>query len=36
MEKVNLSEKFALFNELVKFKWPFTWHHHNDEDELFL
>jgi mannose-6-phosphate isomerase-like protein (cupin superfamily) len=52
MEKVNLSEKFALFNEhwspkiagelngqqvkLVKFKGPFTWHHHDDEDELFL
>jgi len=52
MEKVNLSEKFALFSEhwspkiagqlngqhvkLVKFKGPFTWHHHNDEDELFL
>ena len=52
MEKVNLSEKFALFSEhwspkiagqlngqhvkLVKFKGPFTWHHHDDEDELFL
>ena len=52
MEKVNLSEKFGLFNEywtpkiagelngqhvkLVKFKGPFAWHHHNDEDELFL
>ncbi|HTE11563.1 MAG TPA: cupin domain-containing protein [Chitinophagaceae bacterium] len=52
MEKVNLSEKFALFNEhwdpkiagalngqhvkLVKLKGPFTWHHHDDEDELFL
>ena len=52
MEKVNLSEKFALFNDhwspkiagelngqqvkLVKFKGPFTWHHHDNEDELFL
>lgn len=51
MEKVNLKEKFALFNEywspkvagelngqqvkLVKFKGPFTWHHHDNEDELF-
>lgn len=51
MEKVNLKEKFALFNEhwspkiagelngqqvkLVKFKGPFTWHHHDHEDELF-
>ena len=22
--------------KLVKFKGPFTWHHHNNEDELFL
>ncbi len=51
MEKVNLQEKFALFNEhwspriagelngqqvkLVKFKGPFVWHHHDQEDELF-
>lgn len=52
MEKVNLSEKLALFSEhwspriagelngqqvkLVKFQGPFTWHHHETEDELFL
>lgn len=52
MEKVNLSEKLALFSEhwmprivgelngqqvkLVKFQGPFTWHHHENEDELFL
>jgi mannose-6-phosphate isomerase-like protein (cupin superfamily) len=52
MEKVNLADKFALFNEfwrpkvvgelngqlvkLVKFQGPFDWHHHADEDELFL
>lgn len=52
MEKVNLSEKLALFPEhwsprivgelngqqvkLVKFQGPFTWHHHENEDELFL
>ncbi len=52
MEKINLAEKFALFNEywspkiaaelngqqvkLVKFKGPFTWHQHEEEDELFL
>lgn len=52
MEKVNLSEKLALFSEhwsprivgelngqhvkLVKFQGPFTWHHHEHEDELFL
>ncbi len=52
MDKVNLAEKFALFNEhwspkvvgdlngqqvkLVKFKGPFDWHHHVNEDELFL
>lgn len=51
MEKVNLLEKFELFNEywspkivgelngqqvkLVKFEGPFTWHHHENEDELF-
>ena len=52
MEKINLSEKFALISEywspkiagelngqhvkLVKFRGPFTWHHHENEDELFL
>lgn len=51
MQKINLSEKFSLFNEywnpkivgelngqhvkLVKFKGPFVWHHHENEDELF-
>lgn len=51
MEKVNLLQKFNLFNEhwspkvvgelngqqvkLVKFQGPFTWHHHDHEDELF-
>lgn len=51
MEKINLSQKFALINnhwnpriagelngqlvKLVKFKGEFTWHHHEDEDELF-
>jgi mannose-6-phosphate isomerase-like protein (cupin superfamily) len=51
MEKINLAEKFSLFEEqwspkvvgelngqmvkLVKFKGPFTWHHHDHEDELF-
>lgn len=51
MQKINLLEKFRLFNEqwspkvvgelngqhvkLVKFKGPFTWHHHDNEDELF-
>lgn len=51
MEKINLAEKFTLFNDywspqiagelnrqhvkLVKFKGPFTWHHHDHEDELF-
>jgi len=51
MNKVNLSEKFAVFSEhwspkivgelngqhvkLVKFKGPFVWHHHEEEDELF-
>src|SRR6478672_7311556 len=52
MEKVNLLQKFQLFNEqwspkivgelngqmvkLGKFKGPFVWHHHENEDELFL
>jgi mannose-6-phosphate isomerase-like protein (cupin superfamily) len=52
MNKVNLQEKFALFQEywkpkivgelngqlvkLVKFDGPFVWHHHDNEDELFL
>src|SRR4051812_21142778 len=52
MDKVNLAEKFALFQEhwspkivgeindsyvkLVKFKGEFDWHHHEQEDELFL
>lgn len=52
MEKVNLSEKFALINEhwrpkvvgelngqevkLVKFRGAFPWHHHENEDELFM
>jgi mannose-6-phosphate isomerase-like protein (cupin superfamily) len=52
MQKVNLAEKFASFNEywspkiagelngqqvkLVKLKGPFTWHHHEQEDEFFL
>lgn len=52
MEKVNLAEKFSLFQEywkpkivgelngqlikLVKFVGPFSWHHHDDEDELFM
>lgn len=51
MEKINLSQKFALIKDhwnpriaaelngqqikLVKFKGEFTWHHHEDEDELF-
>ncbi|RXK60534.1 cupin domain-containing protein [Lacibacter luteus] len=51
MEKINVAEKFTLFNDywspqiagelngqqvkLVKFKGPFTWHHHENEDELF-
>ncbi len=51
MEKINVAEKFTLFNDywspqivgelngqhvkLVKFKGPFTWHHHDHEDELF-
>ena len=52
IEKVNLSEKLALFHDhwiprivaelngqhvkLVKFSGPFVWHHHDNEDELFL
>lgn len=51
MNKVNLSEKFNLFNEywspkivgelngqyvkLAKFKGEFTWHSHENEDEMF-
>jgi mannose-6-phosphate isomerase-like protein (cupin superfamily) len=52
MEKVNLSEKFDLFEDhwspkivgelndsyikLAKFQGEFVWHHHDNEDELFL
>jgi mannose-6-phosphate isomerase-like protein (cupin superfamily) len=52
MDKVNLAEKFGLFDEhwspkiagelndsyvkLVKTKGEFVWHHHENEDELFL
>ena len=52
MEKVNLTEKFALINEhwrpkvvgelnnqevkLVKFCGAFPWHHHENEDEMFM
>jgi mannose-6-phosphate isomerase-like protein (cupin superfamily) len=52
IEKVNIKEKFALFDErwspkivgelngqhvkLVKFHGEFVWHHHEQEDELFL
>jgi mannose-6-phosphate isomerase-like protein (cupin superfamily) len=52
MEKVNLLQKFQLFNEywspkivgelngqqvkLGKFRGPFMWHHHENEDEMFL
>ncbi len=52
MEKVNLADKFSLFQEywspkiigelndsyvkLVKLKDEFVWHHHDNEDELFL
>ena len=52
IEKVNLAQKFDLFNEywspriagelndsyvkLAKLKGEFEWHHHENEDELFL
>jgi mannose-6-phosphate isomerase-like protein (cupin superfamily) len=52
LEKVNLAEKLALFDErwspkivaelndthvtIVKVDGEFVWHHHDDEDELFL
>ncbi|MGB9181837.1 MAG: cupin domain-containing protein [Pyrinomonadaceae bacterium] len=52
MEKVNIEEKFKLFQEqwspkiigevndtyvkAVKFKGDFVWHHHDNEDEMFL
>ena len=52
MDKINLRQKFSLFNEqwkpkiagelngqmvkLVKFLGPFVWHHHDNEDEMFL
>lgn len=52
MDKINLLEKFNLFNEqwspkivgelngqlvkLVKFKGEFVFHHHENEDELFM
>ncbi len=52
MEKVNLSDKFALITEhwrpkvvgelngqevkLAKFQGEFPWHHHENEDEMFL
>lgn len=52
MDKINLLEKFGLFNEhwspkvvgelngqevkLAKFQGEFVWHHHENEDELFL
>ena len=52
MEKVNIKEKFSLFNEywspkivgeineshvkLVKLHGEFVWHHHEQEDEMFL
>lgn len=52
MDKVNLSEKFNLFQDhwnprivgevddcylkVVKFKGDFVWHHHDNEDEMFM
>jgi len=52
LKKINLSQKFSLFNEfwspkivgelnssyikLAKLKGEFDWHHHENEDELFL
>ena len=52
MEKVNIKEKFSLFEDrwspkvigevndayvkAVKLKGEFVWHHHDEEDELFL
>lgn len=52
MDKVNINDKLALFDEywkpkivgelngqmvkLVKFKDEFVWHHHENEDEMFL
>lgn len=52
MEKVNIAQKFGLFDEhwspriagelndsyvkLAKLKGEFVWHHHDEEDELFL
>jgi mannose-6-phosphate isomerase-like protein (cupin superfamily) len=52
MEKVNVKEKFSLFEDrwspkvigevndtyvkAVKLKGEFVWHHHDEEDELFL
>jgi mannose-6-phosphate isomerase-like protein (cupin superfamily) len=52
MDKVNIKEKFSLFNEywspkiagevndmhvkLAKLKGEFDWHHHEQEDEMFL
>jgi len=52
MEKINIAQKFTLFNDywspkivgeindshvkFVKVKGEFVWHHHDNEDELFL
>jgi len=52
MDKINLLQKFSLFNEhwspkiigelngqqvkLAKFRGEFIWHHHENEDELFM
>lgn len=52
MEKINIAQKFTLFNDywspkivgelndsvvkFVKVKGEFVWHHHENEDELFL